>query len=164
MSGSVDEAMQVVSLAIEVERRCSRLYHGWAQRFSAYDTGTSELLGVLAEEERAHEQTFRELKDQISAGGVPEDVALPAEFSACTDGLQKIQDQFFVTSPVMAATILEAALEIEYWTRRLYKDLESKTASAAVAVVCRRLSEYEGEHARILVERLEYEKQKLSLN
>ncbi|MFQ5488519.1 MAG: hypothetical protein ACE5ET_08785 [Gammaproteobacteria bacterium] len=66
-----------------------------------------------------------------------------------------IQDRFFVTGPVMATTILEAALKIEHITRQLYKDLES-SADSRVAAVCRRLGKYEEDHAHILQERLEY--------
>lgn len=164
MSRNVDNAFEIVLLAIEIEQRCSLLYQEWAQRFKPYDSGMSVLLEELAEEERVHAREFRALQEEISGDEMPEKIVLPPMFNACMKKLETIQDHFFVTGPVMATTILEAALEIEHFTCRLYKDLESKTASSSVAAVCHRLSEDEEKHVRIFLERLEFEKQKLVLS
>ncbi len=162
MSTTVDNALQVVALAIDLEQHCGLLYQEWARRFKPYDRGISELLQELAEEERAHAQEFLVLQEAIAAGEVLETIPLPPEFDACLERLEAIQDHYFVTGPVMATTILEAALEIEHFTHRLYKDLGS-SANTSVAEVCHRLGEYEEGHAQILLERLEFEKQKLPL-
>jgi len=159
-----DNALQIVLLAIEIELRCSLLYQEWALRFKPYDYGVSVLLEGLADEEREHAEEFRALQEEISSDEVPEDMALPPMFGACMKKLETIQDHFFVTSPVMATTILETALEIEHFTCQLYKDLEPKTSNSAVATVCHRLSKHEENHANILVERLEFEKQNVSPN
>ena len=161
MSSTPHEALEILSLAIELERRCALIYQDWAHRFAPYDTGISGLLKELAEEERSHAREFHRLQEELSIEGVMEDVALPSEFNACMDGLKAIEDRFFVTGPVMATTILEAAVEIEDFTGRFYRDLESATSSAALASACRRLSEFEEDHARIFLERLEYERQKM---
>jgi len=164
MSKNDDNALQIVLLAIEIELRCSLLYQEWAQRFKPYDYGVSVLLEELADEEREHAGEFRALQEEISSDDVPENIVLPPMFGACMKKLETIQDHFFVTSPVMASTILETALEIEHFTCQLYKDLELKTSNSAVATVCHRLSKHEENHAHILVERLEFEKQNVSPN
>ncbi len=185
---SLDDPLQVVALAIELEQHCSLLYQEWARRFKPYDRNVSALLQELAEEEVAHAREFHTLLKEIaeetpdsrtgthfrpvlsglsgsssgtssgSPSGVPP--AFPPEFAACIKGLDSIQDHFFVTGPVMATTILEAALKIEELTRQIYEDLGA-TAGSEVAAVCRRLHALETSHAAALEQRLAAERQKL---
>ena len=162
MSRTPHEALQILSLAIELEQRSALLYQEWAHRFAPYDIGISGLLKVLAEEERSHAREFHGLQEELSIEGLMEDVSLPPEFNACMERLRAIEDRFFVTGPVMAITILEAAFEIEEFTGRFYRDLESRATDPKLAAACRRLSEFEEDHGRIFLERLEYERQKQS--
>ncbi len=171
---SLDDPLQVVALAIELEQHCSLLYQEWARRFKPYDRNVSALLQELAEEEQAHAREFHKLLKEIaeetpdnSRTGAPsaanpsgDPPAFPPAFAACIEGLDSIQDHFFVTGPVMATTILEAALKIEELTRQIYEDLGA-TAGAEVAAACRRLHALETSHAAALAQRLAAERQKL---
>jgi len=156
-----DEITQVLSLAIALEQRCALLYVGWAHRFAPYDTEICHLLRDLAEEEQSHALEFQRLRNELVGGGVAEEMSLPPEFVSCLERLRTIEHRFFVTGPLMATTILDAALEIEFITARFYRDLESKMSNAVLAETCRRLSEIEDEHGRSISRRLESERQKI---
>ncbi len=159
---SPQRAAQIVAMAIEMERRCAALYEEWARRFKPYDRGIAQLLEELAAEEHRHAREFQDiLRSVATSPDAEEGQAQPPApgFDACLQRLRTVQDHFFVTGPVMAGTILEAALDIERFTRRLYREL-GQTDDPQVAAICRQLAAHEDNHVQILQERLEFEKQK----
>ncbi|HHH35419.1 MAG TPA: hypothetical protein ENK48_01155 [Gammaproteobacteria bacterium] len=162
MNLAVDTPEQVVALAIELEQHCGLLYEEWARRFKPYDREISELLEGLAQEELEHAREFRALQEAPASGTPLPCDALPPEFDACLARLESIRDHFFVTGPVMATTILEAALKVENFTREFYRELEASTPEPAIAAVCRRLGSLEEAHVQDITARLAAERQKLA--
>ncbi len=162
MNVTIESPAHVVALAIELEQHCSLLYEEWARRFKPYDREISELLEELAQEEQEHAREFLTLQAETALGPAPMTGTLPPEFDACLARLDSIRDHFFVTGPVMASAILEAALKVENFTREFYRQLEASTTDPAMAAICQRLGTLEEEHAQDIKARLAVEKRKLA--
>jgi len=162
MDVTIESPAHVCALAIELEEHCCLLYEEWARRFKPYDKEVSKLFAGLAEEERDHARQFRALLEEVATSTRPTISTLPAGFNDCLKRLQIIQDHFFVTGPVMDSTILESALETEFFTRKLYEELEDSAGNVAIAAVCRHLGRIEEEHVQSLLEHLESEQRKLA--
>lgn len=149
-----EQNMQTLRLAIAIERHCHQLYLDWAYRFHPYDLGTSIILKELAKEEAEHEQELIEVYTEVTGKKAPTDLLKPDELRGLIQGLQSIQDHYFVINLTMAKTILEMALNIELFTRDFYQQYLKKTQSSQVSTLISRMKEFEDNHAHILMERL----------
>ena len=153
VNGEMEEDQRILLLAIAMEGRCARLYQDWAQRFQAYDVGTSAVLNEMAKEELAHERQLMDLYVDVTGRAVSELLSEPMEFQDVARDLKSIQDHYFVVNPVMAETILDAALKIERLTRDFYVRCQDKTEDRRISEFIGRLIEFEEDHVRILLER-----------
>lgn len=154
VNGGRNEEQQVLLLAIAIERYCARMYQDWAHRFSAYDNGTSVVLGALAQEELKHERELMDLYVALTGREVPEPLPAPPAFKKVSQRLQALQEHFFVVDAAMAETMVELALEIERYTQAFYTQLQNQVDDPRAAALLRRLMEFEGEHVGIFLERL----------
>lgn len=153
MKMNSEKDQSILLLAIAIERYCARMYLEWAPRFRAYDGGMSTILEELANEELEHERELMDLYRGVTGKEVPEPIPEPKELQGIVQGLQSIQDHYFVVDPGMAKTILELALTIERFTYEFYVQLRSKVEDRQVAALIGRLVEFEDEHLRIFLER-----------
>lgn len=153
-SNEYQQNTQTLQLAIAIERHCGQLYLDWAYRFHPYDLGTSIILKELAKEEVEHEQELIKVYTEVTGNKAPTDLLKPDELQGLIQGLQSIQDHYFVINPAMAKTILEMALNIELFTRDFYQQYLKKAKNSQVLALIRRMIEFEDNHARILMERL----------
>ncbi len=155
MMTDVIQSCEALLLALAIEQSNARWFHTCSARFLPYDASLSRLLEDLSREELSH---YDELKDLYEAtyGEIPEiETAPPKVLQRYHNGLQDIQRHFFVIDAPMARTILENALEIERYTRQFYMELKDRTADAECASVYARLGEYELEHEKVFLQRLE---------
>jgi len=145
---------QTLQLAIAIERHCGQLYLDWAYRFRPYDLGTSIILKELAKEEVEHERELIGIYTEVTGKKAPTNLPKPVELAGLVQCLQSIQDHFFVINPAMAKIIIETALKIELFTHDFYQQYLKKVNNSQVAALIRQIIEFEGNHARILMERL----------
>lgn len=155
MNSETEKDQPILLLAIAIERNCARMYQDWAHRFRAYDAGMSAILEELAKEESGHERELMDLYVGVTGKDVPEPLPEPVELQGVVEGLQSIRDHFFVVDPGMAETIIESALAIERFTYDFYVQLQGSVEDRRAAALIRRLVEFEGEHVRIFLERLQ---------
>ncbi len=153
-SNEYQQNTQTLQLAIAIERHCGQLYLDWAYRFHPYDLGTSIILKELAKEEVEHEQELIRVYTEVTGKKAPTSLVKPNELQGLIQGLQSIQDHYFVINPTMVKTILEMALNIELFTRDFYQQYLKKTKNSQVLALIHRMIVFEDNHARILMERL----------
>ena len=149
-----EQNSQTLRLAIAIERHCGQLYQEWAHRFRPYDIGISIVLEELAKEEREHERELISIYEAVTDEKAPTELPAPVDLQKFVQGLQSIQDHFFVINPVMAKTILEMALQIEQFSHNFYQQYLKEVDNFQVSALIHRMIEFEDNHVRILTERV----------
>jgi rubrerythrin len=144
-------------LAIAIERYNSRRFRDWAMRFRPYDPSVSTFFEELAQEELDHEQELRGIYFRCFNERAPDDISPPDELIAFVRGLDALKDHFFVINSYVAQSLLEMAIKIERYTQRFYTEQRTKTMDPELSGIYHILSEFEDEHEKILLERLEEE-------
>ncbi len=157
MTIGITQDREALLLAITIERHNGQQFREWAMRFRPYDPSVSIFLEELALEELAHEQELLDTYNRHFNEKAPHGILFPDELIQLAKKLNAIKNHFFVINSHAAQSLLKMAIKIERYTQQFYLDLQAKTMDPELSAIYRILVEFENEHERILLERLEAE-------
>lgn len=144
---------EVLVTAIALETLNAERYQEWALRMKTWDTKAVLVLEELAAEEEAHRAHLVDMyRRQFGREPPPVD---PQTARPYADAQALPEDHFFVVGVGMARQVLETALKVEIASREFYERALANTTDPDLQALFKPLVDFEDDHVRVLVKRLE---------